>query len=292
MNQKILIMMLYYERPTLVVEALKSIVRANDNYKNWHLAFHDDSSPTPGEAIVRTVLPEDMLNKVTFYRTIATKEQKLASGGMLGHVMNQMISDSDADIAIILCDDDILHEQYLFNLNRYFANKPYEEACYSHVIIFDPNEESWESATNTNNPLNYYTTSINPENKLDACQVAWRTSLNKKRGVWFPYPCHKNQDAGFYKRMYEYISTIPFSGFISQYKAIHKDQLSQIEKRNDSLELIINHALDVAAEHYFNGDPEEAHRLYKQILKVSPDQQTAIQMLNLCEENFKFKVVQ
>lgn len=281
-DHKILIMMLYYDRPLLVAEALKSIVRADQHHKNWHLAFHDDASPTPGEPVVRTFLPEDMMNRVTFYRTVATKEQKLASGGMLGHVMNQMIKDSEADLAIILCDDDVLHEHYLANLNRFFADRPDDHACYSHVVVFDPNKEGWDTASNTSNPLNFYTTPVNPENKMDACQVAWRTSLCKERQVWFPYPCHKNQDAGFYKAMYEAIGMIPFSGFVGQYKAVHADQLSQAGQADDPGEIVVQ-ASKQAMQHYISGNLLEAVRLYEQILKVMPDEAVANHMLHLCK---------
>lgn len=274
--------MLYYDRPTLVIDALKSILRADKHHKNWHLAFHDDASPAPGESIVRSVLPENMMDKVTFYRTVATKEQKLASGGMLGHVMNQMIKDSDAELAIILCDDDVLHEHYLINLNNYFISKPHEHACYSHVIVFDPTKESWDIATNTNNPLNYYTGLINPENKLDASQVAWRISLNKKKNAWFPYPCHKNHDSGFFKAMHNAIGPIRFSGFISQYKAIHEGQLSHVGQEDAAV--VIDNALKAAQQFYLNGDLEEAKRLCNQILKVYPGNLNAIEIIQLCHE--------
>jgi hypothetical protein len=289
-NNKILIMAFYYERPLLVVEAIKSILRANKHYDNWHLAFHDDASQTPGEPIVKNLIPEDMLDKVTFYRTVATKEQKLASGGMLGHVTNQMLKDSDADIAIILCDDDILHEMYLSNLNIYFNNHPQINACYSHAIVFDPGQQSWEDSKNTDNPLNHYTTPINPENKLDACQVAWRISLNKEKNVWFPYPCHKNQDAGFYKAIYESIGVIPFSGFVGQYKAIHAEQLCHVGQ-SENIEEIMSQASKMAMMHYLNKDYEEAARLYEQINKIKIDDNknalkisiTSARMLKICK---------
>lgn len=280
-NHKILIMMLYYERPLLVVEALKSILRANVNYNNWHLAFHDDASTTPGEPIVRNILPAELLDKVTFYKTVATKKQKDASGGMLGHIMNQMIKDSDSELALILCDDDILHNNYLYNLNCFFNDNQKEHACYSHVVVFDPNKETWENATNTKNPLNYYTTPINPENKLDACQVAWKTSLNKIENIWFPYPCRKNHDAVFYRTMYEKIGPISFSGFVSQYKAIHEDQLSQTNQEKDT-NALIDQGIATAAQHYMNGDVQEARRLCEQILKIQSNNEKAISILKCC----------
>jgi hypothetical protein len=280
-TNKILIMMLYYERPKLVREALKSLVRANEHHKNWRLAFHDDASPTPGEAIVREILPDFMMDRVTFYRTVATKEQKLASGGMIGHVMNQMIRDSTADVAIMLCDDDVLHAHYLKNLNGYFRDNPDEQACYSHVVVFDPSTETWEQAKNTDNPLNHYSTSLNPAGKLDACQVAWRTRVNKDLGVWFPYPCHKNHDTAFYNAMYEKIGTIPFCGFIGQYKGIHSEQLSQ-EGQPQAVELVVEKAMKAAMNHYLKAEFNEAQRLYQQVLRATPMNQLAIQMLTHC----------
>lgn len=273
--------MLYYERPKLVREALKSLIRSNEHHKNWHLAFHDDASPTPGEPIVREVLPDFMMDRVTFYRTVATKEQKLASGGMLGHVMNQMIRDSKADVAVMLCDDDVLHAHYLKNLDGYFRDNPDEQACYSHVVVFDPGTETWETAKNTDNPLNHYSTSIDPTGKIDASQVAWRTRVNKDLGVWFPYPCHKNHDAGFYAGLYEKVGGVPFSGFIGQYKAIHSEQLSQ-QGQPEAVELVVEEAMRVAMNHYLKEQFSEAQRLYEQILRAAPMNALAVQMLTHC----------
>jgi glycosyltransferase involved in cell wall biosynthesis len=278
-KHKILIMTLYYERPQLVRRAISSVMACNERYENWHIAFHDDASPTPGEPIVKEVLGDKNLDKVTFYRTYATAEQKLASGGMLGFVMNQMIKDSDADLAIMLCDDDMLHPEYLFNLNRYFNEWPDENACYSHVGIFDPGlGDRWVESVKYDNPLNYYTTSIDPTGKVDAAQVAWRTRVNKQMDAWFPYPCHKNHDAGFYQAMVKKIGLVPYSGFVSQYKAIHAEQLSQLGQAEDT-EAVVKNALHAANNLFNDRDYDESQRLCEQVLKVDTNNQEALILL-------------
>jgi len=281
MSHKILVMLLYYERPQLVRHSLESILLADERYNNWHLAFHDDGSQTPGEPIVREMFSKDLLNKVTFYRTFANEQQKQASGGMLGFVMNQMIRDSDADIGIILCDDDALHPAYLKNLNNYYEQHPACLATYCHVVIFNPETDKWREAANTDHPLNHYTAPINPSGKLDAAQVSWKLSVNKTHNAWFPYPCRKNHDAHFYHQLYEKVGEVPYMGFIGQYKAIHPTQLAQQDQPDDPKEVI--RRAEHAARNLFNDRYfEECERLCRQLLKADPDNKSVKLMLDLC----------
>jgi len=55
--QKIVILLLYYDRPKMVRNALKSI--KDLNYKNWELVFIDDGSKEPGRPIVEEILAEE-----------------------------------------------------------------------------------------------------------------------------------------------------------------------------------------------------------------------------------------
>lgn len=212
----ILILLLYYNRPKLVQNALHSI--QNSSYHDWTLFIHDDNSPQP----ILTNLPH------TYHLNTDTKPQKLERGSSLGLVVNKVLKESPADIAIMLCDDDALHPLYLQNLNDYFTNNPEVNSCYSNVILYNPLIESYLDAINRPpDPeyyLNYQTNPISPYNIVDASQVAWRLSCNKQFNAWFPDYLDKNHDAAFYKELEKSGPTHP-SGFISQFKGIHEQQL-------------------------------------------------------------------
>ena len=61
---KFLIILAYYERPKIVLNALNSIL--NSSYENFEVAFIDDGSNLRGEDVVRTQC-SSIINKFKFY---------------------------------------------------------------------------------------------------------------------------------------------------------------------------------------------------------------------------------
>jgi hypothetical protein len=242
-ESKILILLLYYNRPNMVKTALKSI--KDLNYTSWELAFIDDGSEKVGKPIVEEVL-KDSLDKVKFYRSDDKTQDKLDRGGSLvGEYMNLAIEKSDANICIMLCDDDALEKDYFTNLNKWFKDHPNKMYCYSHVILFDPFSENpdtidpiskihvpslakWGKPAESDRFKNFWnkTKEINCANQVDAAQVAWRKNCQ----AGFPSPRTKNLDAIFYSQLYNQHGKAPFSGFFGQYKGIYSDALDTRSK--------------------------------------------------------------
>ncbi len=231
MKSKILILLFYYNRPNLVKIALNSI--KNHNYDNWELSFIDDGSEHPGEPIVREIL-SDHLNKIKFYNTNDSIDAKLSRcdghGAMFGKYAQLAIEESNADIVMMLCDDDALYPEYFNNLNEYFESHPSEKYVYSHIHVYDPiltkienNPSYYHHHLNKNYPLN-------PYYNIDASQVAWIRKSYVESNIQFPYPKTVDFDAVIFNQMYNKFGNCNFSGFLSQYKAIdmgaYKDQLS------------------------------------------------------------------
>ncbi|HEX3150101.1 MAG TPA: GNAT family N-acetyltransferase [Gemmataceae bacterium] len=230
----VLILLLYHERPEMVRNALRSVLRAGSQYPHWEVAFIDDRSQRPGEPIARAEL-DGYLDRVRFY-TIAPDGLPESS---VGKYMNQAIADSAADIALMLCDDDELVCDYLANLNGFFAAHPNEWSCYSSVHLYNPAWQDSRFVDNVIGPLNVHTGRINPAGQVDASQVAWRTAVNKELGAWFEYPRTACLDEAFYRLLAEKTGDTPFSGFVGQYKGIHPGQLTYgptaaAEKRIDA----------------------------------------------------------
>lgn len=230
-NQKILILANYFERPGLVKGLLRSLIVADSHYQNWELAFIDDGSNEPGRPIVERILREH-LSKIRFYNSEMTREMKaLCGGSFMGKFMNDAIKDSDAQIVIMVGDDDELYPDYLKNLNQYFLDHPKVLSCYSGVHVFDPLKEK---SCNTHN-LYYedpkwkghawFGKPIDPAYRVDGTQVAWRMSCCKIDGAWFSYPLTLNHDAEFFEELYERCGPSEYTGFISMYKGRHQGQL-------------------------------------------------------------------
>lgn len=222
---KILILCAYYERPNMVRTALESIKA--QKYKNWEICFIDDGSTKKGRPIVEEVLRDD-LDKVTVIETNETIDDKQRNGGSnFGKYWNQGILNSNADVAIMLCDDDALHQDYLSNLNTWFTTNTDKNWCYSHVVWFNPFEESDFVNINRSKPwppvipfLNITEDNICPDGRIDASQVAWRTNCNKEKSIWFPFPQTRNHDAHLYRHMFNGYGGCNYSGFVGEYKAI------------------------------------------------------------------------
>lgn len=231
---KILILMSYYNRPILVKNSLNSILKANEHHQNWELLFGDDNSKIPGEPIARDIL-KDHLDKVTFVNSNITLEEKLKNGITIGKFANEAIQRSNADIGIILCDDDELHSKYLFNLNKYFQDNDSIDYCYSNLLIFNPliNKTDEIDETKSINKYSQYSGPINPVGKVDASQVAWRLKCCKEKNAWFAEstkfvkekPWTRDTDRAFFENLFEKCGDCHPTGFISQYKGIHDYQL-------------------------------------------------------------------
>lgn len=222
---KILILLAYYNRPNMIRFALNSI--ANQTHKDWELAFVDDGSDSPGRPIVEEILSKD-IDKVKFYNTNNTREHKESQGGsLLGLYWNEAMVASDADIAIMLCDDDALYVDYLENLNNYYSLNPNVIHSYGHVSIFNPLEYTSVEGipVNTDIWLNAHTYPINPNCSVDASQVSWRIRPVVDHGARFPFPQTINLDATFYEQLHRLIGLCEYNGLITQYKGWHADQL-------------------------------------------------------------------
>jgi hypothetical protein len=231
---KILILMSYYNRPILVRNALQSILRANEYHQDWELAFGDDASEIPGRPIVEEVLKGHLDKVVTFVRNESTFEDKIREGLVLGKMANKAMAESDADIALILCDDDELHPKYLKKLSDFFTAYPGIMYCYSYVKIFNPLlQKSSDVQGRGGHRFNKWTEPIDPVNKVDASQVAWRLSCCKELDAWFGEstrgvqgkPWVLDTDKSLFKNLYEKCGPCYPTGFVGQFKGVHDYQL-------------------------------------------------------------------
>jgi glycosyltransferase involved in cell wall biosynthesis len=230
-NHKIIVLLTYYERPELVKEFLRSLLRANEFYDNWELAFIDDGSIQKGRPIAERIL-KDVLHKVVFYDSRMTPEmKKLGNGSYIGYLMNQAIRESDADLVIMAGDDDEIHPEYMPNLNRFFADRPECMSCYSNVYVFNPlhqraTETHWlYSDDPTWKGHEWFGKPINCAFKVDGIQVCWRRSCSTVHGAWLPYPVKVNHDAIFFQELYDRTDCSVYTGFVSMWKGRHGGQL-------------------------------------------------------------------
>jgi glycosyltransferase involved in cell wall biosynthesis len=214
---KFLIILTYFNRPNMVRNALHSV--AYSACSNWHLAFHDDGSTTPGEPIAREIIPEE---KITFYRN-DNKPQE----GNIGHCINEIIrTNMHCDVAILLADDDALHPDYLTKLEEFFKrnNNAYYASCY--VSPYNPMKETYFTALKN---FKVSAKTMNNE-RLDSSQIAWSLDANKYLNLWLPEKGIKDYDVKFINRMKE-TGMIWETGYYGQFKGTHQRQLGKCDHR-------------------------------------------------------------
>lgn len=215
----------------MVLNALNSIKHLS--YDNWQLDFIDDS----GDDSFRSTLFEFGLdnNKVTYYPTFDSDEKKKAQGGSRhGEFMNLSIKKSNADIIVILCDDDAILNGYFEYLNEYYQLNPEVMWAYSKVKYYDPSYESYENAIDNLYriqqrgsvvDLNKHTTPINPDCACDSAQVTFRRRCFIEKDLWYPYPQTRNLDSSMYNKMYQAWGPCYPTFEYGQCKGVFYDQL-------------------------------------------------------------------
>jgi hypothetical protein len=229
--------MAYFNRERMVQLALESIkIMPGD----WELAFVDDNSAVSGEEIVRLVMPEEYkLGKIKCYNTSDTvADKQLQGGSRLGEFWNHAMYNSDADIGIMLCDDDALFYNYIPALSNYYLINPDVVYSYSHLAMYDPSMYYDNLASvpidleffNTpvpamETPMNIGPSPINPYHRVDSSQVSWLLNPIKEAGIRFPSPQTADLDASLYAQLFDHFGPCLYNGLISQFKGWHVDQM-------------------------------------------------------------------
>jgi glycosyltransferase involved in cell wall biosynthesis len=232
-NQKILILLFYYNRPEIVKNALNSIVRSE--YTNYEVAFINDSGDDSSNHILDFLKDHESYNKFKQYNIKQSiNDKKLQGGSIFGKVANQAIMESESDIVFMLCDDDALADGYLSNLNTYYNTNPAIMWAYSKVKYYIPSHETYLHAQDNFTriqhagsivDLNKHSSPINPDCKCDASQVSFRRKCFTEKDVWFSYPKTRNLDSDLYNKIYHAWGDCYPTGFYGQCKGVFSDQL-------------------------------------------------------------------
>lgn len=237
MNSKILIALTYFERPNLVRNALKSILEANKYYSNWHLLFIDDGSVVPGEPIAREVL-KDHLDKITFYNSNLSPEDKLQFGWKFNEILEAAIP-INPDIFFHLEDDDEIYPTYFYNLNSFFEEHPDVKICYSNIHVYNPLQEQSKFVNNLSGKHNALVEPITSPYNLDISQMAIRWEIISKYKLRFTTIDMPVFNSGIFsmriggsltavqlfgKTLFNKFGPAVYTGFASQYKGRHQKE--------------------------------------------------------------------
>jgi glycosyltransferase involved in cell wall biosynthesis len=225
---KILIILVYFERPNIVLNALTSF---NDiTYKNYEIVIIDDGSRAPVEPIARRVLKPDVLEKTKFINTGHSIEYKKANGGSYhGKFINEAIEQSDAGLVFVVCDDDALIPSSIDGIIEWFRQRPNVVYTYGHVIEFDPETEKIGRHIPPRPTTLNHTGTINPSCQVDSSQVIFRSIIHNEDGISYKYPMTSALDADFFHDMQTLYGPGEFCGYYVQFKGKFANQMGERE---------------------------------------------------------------
>jgi glycosyltransferase involved in cell wall biosynthesis len=215
----------------MLTNALLSV--KNSTYSNWELCVIDDGIKSPAiEEIDRCFSLEDRIkHRISYIQTMDCNESKRNRGGsQFGLYANSAMMASDADIVIMLCDDDMLAEDYMERLNDFYLLNQDVKYSYCHLRFYNPKTNDFEGATNDyTDYLNAKTYPINPVRELDSSQVTWRRRESIGDNILLPHPKTSNLDEDIFRHMYAAWGNCVFNGIVGQLKGIHEDQLIHLK---------------------------------------------------------------
>ena len=225
---KFLIAMVYYERPKVLLNALKSIL--DISYPEFEVHLIDDGSANRAEPIVRDVC-SSIIDKFKFSYIENTVEQKKERGGSIhGKYLTEAIKESDADHVIVLCDDDAIYPHFLTKLNVLINKeenkvKPY---FYHNMVLYDCLKEPYTEGVKRKD-LSYFTNQwkvpINCVCRVDGSQGTYNRKRFVEDNIFYPYPQTSGLDAASFKQMFDKWGAAEYSGLISQVKSNNEDNL-------------------------------------------------------------------
>lgn len=228
-NLKFELIIFYYKRPTIVLNALESVKLST--YNNWHLTLIDDSSDDSFKETFYNFGFDS--EKINYIAIMMPDSEKLKLGGSIfGSYINTVVRNTNADVIIPLCDDDALLPDYMTKLNSFYINNPNNVWAYCHLKFFNPKTESYKDAklVPENPELNYphmnaNMTPINPYCRVDSSQVTFKTKALIDGEILYASPLTSNLDADIFMKMFKKYGNCPFMGSFGQCKGWFNEQL-------------------------------------------------------------------
>ena len=235
---KFLIILAYYERPKIVLNALNSLL--DINYSEFEVHFIDDGSINKGEPIVRDVC-SSIIDKFTFHYIDNSIEEKEEQGGSIhGKYLNLALQQSDADHVIILCDDDAIYPNFLNDLNDFLnkeenKNKNY---FYHKILLYDSLKEDYTESIKRNElnlRYNEHNYPINCRGVVDSSQVTYSRKAFVNDGLLYPHPQTEMLDFYIFQLMFEKWGVAYNTDLISQVKSYNENNLIERGGKNGKI---------------------------------------------------------
>jgi hypothetical protein len=197
----------------------------DEDYSDFELAICDDGS----DVHISDVLDDmgiEQDDQIQWYRLDDDAEYKRAYGSRAGMMLNDAMSNSNADIAIILCDDDMIYPSYFQGLSDFYEQNPDVGYSFGYVSLYDPTNSEFPPADNFDSSLNH-AAPVWPVNMVDASQVSWRLRDSYGLVTYFPEQQTINLDASAWGPLSAKFGPCIPNDLRAQYKGWFWDQMGR-----------------------------------------------------------------
>ena len=172
------------------------------------------------------------------------KEKKNHTKSRMGKMLNEVVYSSDADLVMMLCDDDAIIPGASAKVVQWFKDHPEEQWAYGTDIGFDASAEGdfpglplygenkplVEGEPQQQETIPERTTAANV---LGVQSVVWRRDAQVKHNIRWMDESHPKRNPidhmVFHQMDRKFAKECPFIGFSIQYKGAHAGQVSRWE---------------------------------------------------------------
>lgn len=199
----------------MVLDAFRGI--KNQTYKDFEAVIVDDGSDDfDAEKAVASIFTEELPRVRTIVLPKTTINERLWNNRQ-GWILNEIISESDADFFIVHADDDIMHPEYIEKTREYFIEHPEVMYAYGPLRNFDRTKGE---VPNDDAPLKTDFAPVSGPGKLDMCQVAFRTQPFKDGTVMFPEGKFWNLDEMAFRQLEKAYGLCEYFPHMTMYKSV------------------------------------------------------------------------
>lgn len=182
MQLDILCVLSSYNRPTMIIDAVKSVFK--QTYKKWHLLIADDGSDYDVESTISSIDGYDP-TKVTLFRSDYEEREysQITSYNRLASCITKAVEKNliYSDLMCYLCDDDWYHRSWFRRAMDVFTSDLTANVVYGKLYYIHTDES--DKVTNPNDFL-FKTSFVDPSNNMDHNQFMHRSKFYRP---WVAY---------------------------------------------------------------------------------------------------------
>lgn len=212
-----------YNRPELVLEAMKSVKA--QTYPYWICWVMDDGSNKQTQDIIQSLANTDDRFQPVF---LVVPAEERYTQTRYAVAINEALKRSSGDLITYLTDDDIFYTERL----KYMAAVFEDSSVY--VVYGEQRVVAWDEHHNIQGAWirRNVGRTREPVCRVDHNSIMHRRSCLQQTGLWDTHPMHWGAgDAQFFRKLVEYYDFVPVAQVLDEHR-LHANSLQSLMTRN------------------------------------------------------------